>query len=137
MVEIKNLTAFPIDKSFFKKIVKVILKKEEKKGNLSIVLLRPKEIKRLNKKFLGKNRVTDVLSFGQKPGLVFFNELGEIVICPKKVKENSKRFSTDFKRELAMVLVHGLLHLLDYDHEKKKEKKIMEEKEKFYLNTIF
>ncbi len=72
--------------------------------------------------------MTDVLSF-------LYDDSGEIVICLKKVRENAKKFSFPFKTELAKVLIHSVLHLLGYEHEKsKKQAAIMGEKENYYLN---
>jgi probable rRNA maturation factor len=126
-LEINNLTTARIDEGFLKRIVKNVLKKEKKKVNdLSIALVGPKRIKELNKKYRRKNRVTDVLAFSQG--------LEEVVICLSEVKKNAKRFGLTFKKELARVLIHGILHLLGYNHKKNRETKKMEEKEKFYLS---
>jgi len=63
--------------------------------------------------------------------------LGEIVICLREVKKNARRFNSTFKKELVRVLIHGILHLLGYDHEKlEKEAEKMEEKENYYLSQI-
>ena len=63
--------------------------------------------------------------------------LGEIVICPQVIKKNAKKFKSPFKKELVRVLIHGILHLLGHNHEKsKKDAKIMEEKQDFYLKKL-
>jgi len=132
MIEINNLTTISIDEDFFKKIVKKVLERE-KKGNkdLSIALVGQGRIKTLNKKYLRKNRATDILAFSG-------NGLSEIVICLQEVKKNAKRFDSTFKKELARVLIHGILHLLGYDHEGSgKEVQKMAEKENYYLRLIF
>ncbi len=136
MISITNLTANSIDKSFFEKIAKLVLENEE----ISIVLIGPAKMRKLNKQYLGKNRTTDVLSFGKvqlsefkfPPGQE--KELGEIVICLKEVRKNTKRLKCNFDIELARVLIHGILHLLGYNHEKsEKDAKKMQEKENYYL----
>jgi len=64
--------------------------------------------------------------------------LGEIVICLREVKKNAKRFSLIFEKELARVLIHGILHLLGYNHEKsEKEAEKMRKKEEYYLKLLF
>ncbi|MDI6602818.1 MAG: rRNA maturation RNase YbeY [Patescibacteria group bacterium] len=134
MIEINNLTTNPVDEEFFKKVAEKVLEEENKGGaELSIALVGQGRIKALNKKYLGKNRVTDVLAFaGDGYGL------GEIVICLRVVKKNARRVGVTFEKELARVLIHGILHLLGYDHEKpEKEAKKMAEKENYYLNLIF
>jgi len=132
MIEINNLTTNPVAKEFLKKIAKKVLKGENKsEAEISIALVGEGRIMELNKKYRGKNRVTDVLAFGDNDGL------GEIVICLREVKKNARRFNSTFKKELVRVLIHGILHLLGYDHEKlEKEAEKMEEKENYYLSQI-
>jgi len=142
MIEINNLTTSSVDKDFFKKTAQKVLKNESALPfTLSIVLVGSVRIKKLNKKYRKKNRVTDVLAFGQEqkfPALPKRElELGEIVICLQEVKKNAKRFNSTFKKELTRVLIHGILHLLGYDHEKsKREAKEMEGKEEYYLSKV-
>jgi probable rRNA maturation factor len=136
MIEIDNLTNFSLDKNFFEKIIKIIFQKEQKKVRaLSITFVKEKEIEKLNTRYRKKRKGTDVLSFRLSlPGKPL---LGQIVICPKIVRDNAKKLKTSFKEELLRVLIHGVLHLLGYDHEKSQEEaKKMEKKQEFYLNLI-
>jgi len=130
MIEINNLTTLTVDKRFLKRVVKKVLKGEKKKeAGLSIALVNSGEIKKLNKKYRKKNKITDVLSFD--------NGLNEIVVCPQEIKKNAKKYNSTFKKELSRVLIHGILHLLGYEHEKTKiEAKKMEKKEEYYLSKI-
>jgi len=129
MIEVSNLTTSSVDEQFLKKIGEKVLKEEKKEGDLSIVLLGQGKMRKLNKKYRGKNRVTDVLAFPNKE-----LGLGEIVICFREVKKNAKRFNSTLEKELARVLIHGILHLLGYDHEKSEIKaQEMEEKQNHYL----
>ena len=76
--------------------------------------------------------MTDVLAFPNKN-----LGLGEIVVCLREVKKNAKRYNSTFEKELARVLIHGILHLLGYNHEKNTiEAKKMKEKEESYSNLI-
>ena len=132
MIEINNLSEKyrKIDTVFLKKVATKVLKEEKnkKKIELSIAIVNPQEIKKLNKKYRKKNKPTDVLSFGEIGG-----DISEIVICPEEVEKNGK----DFKKELTLVLIHGILHLLSYDHEKtKKEAEKMFQKQEEYLSKI-
>jgi len=140
--ETRNLTEIPIDQKFLKRIVRIILEGEKKKrSEISLVLADLEKIKALNKKYLKRNRPTDVLafpepeSFPQKSKENF--NLGEIIICPQQVKKNAKKYNLSFKKELARVLTHGILHLLGYNHEASPKKaKEMEKKENYYLSKI-
>lgn len=148
MIEVNNLTTSSIDEEFLKRIAKIVLEGENKKeAKLSIALIGQGRMRKLNKKYMGRNRVTDVLAFPAtivplekfKIGeLQKIEGLGEIVICLREAKKNAKRFGLSFEKELAKVLIHGILHLLGYDHEISSEKvKQMQEKEKYYLSQIF
>lgn len=129
MVEINNTTKFTVDKKLFTGIAKKVLKGENKQIDLSVAFISPVEIKKANKKYRNKNKPTDVLSFGEN--------LNEVLICPEVAKENAKKFGNTFLQEMTKILIHGILHICGYDHEKsKKELKIMEEKEKFYISKI-
>lgn len=124
MIEINNLTASKVDEKFLKRVAKKVLKGENKERiDLSIALVGQTRIRKLNKKYRGKNQTTDVLSFG--------NGLNEIVICLREVKKNAKRYDLTFKKELSRVLIHGILHLLGYEHSKK-----MQKKEEYYGKAI-
>jgi probable rRNA maturation factor len=132
MIEINNLSDGykKIDKVFLKKIAEKVLKGEgnKKKIELSIAIVNPEEIRKLNKKYRKKNKPTDVLSFGEIGG-----DVSEIVICSEEVEKNGK----NFKKELALVLIHGLLHLFKYEHEKtKKEAEKMFQKQEEYLSKL-
>lgn len=146
MIEVNNLTATLANEKFLKKIAGNVLEKEYKKEfELSIALIGKGRMRKLNKKYLRKNRVTDVLAFpeptdflGKTEKIQGVNILGEIVICLCEVKKNAKKFNLPFEKELSRVLIHGILHLLGYDHEKSpREAKRMEEKEDYYLEQLF
>ncbi|MDP3882598.1 MAG: rRNA maturation RNase YbeY [Candidatus Staskawiczbacteria bacterium] len=133
MIEINNLTGFKADKKSFSQVAKKVLKGENKRNTclsegreaLSLAFVSKTEMQKLNKKYRGKNKPTDVLSF---------SGINEIVICPEIVKENAKKYGTSAKDEIMKVFVHGILHLCGYDHEKsEKEARKMGEKEEFYL----
>lgn len=141
MIEINNLTTVRIDKNFLKEVAKkVLIGENRKERDLSIALVGFGRIKELNKKYRGKNQTTDVLAFAvdstfQIPDSRF--NFGEIIICPAQVKKNAKKFNTTFRKELIRILIHGILHILGYEHEKDRgaaEK--MEKKEEKYLEQI-
>lgn len=146
MIEINNFTAELLDERFFKRCVEIILNAEKKKDiDLSIAFVIADEIKRVNKKYRNKNKITDVLSFGEfefkdvlegeKQDFKKFLEFAEIIICPQEVKKNSVKFNLVFDNELTRVFIHGILHILGYDHEKSdKQAKTMKEKENYYLS---
>lgn len=137
MVEINNLAKTKINKKDFERIVKIIFRGEKKSldSDISIAIVSPQKIRSLNKKYRKKDKPTDVLSFVYSQHKKNFS--GEIIICPRIVKKNSKDAGENFQKELKKVLVHGALHILGYDHEKSaREEKIMRKKEEFYFKKI-
>ena len=144
MITITNLTTNPVDEEYLKSICQKVLKEEgEKEPQLSVVLVGQGRMKQLNKKYRGKNRVTDVLAFPSNRTIDFVtppneeSELGEIVLCMPVLKKNAKRLNSTLEKELTISLIHGILHLLGYDHEKNASAaKKMEEKQQYYLNQF-
>ncbi len=129
MIEVNNLTTSQVDEDFVKRVAEKVLKEEKKQRDISIAFIGEGRMRKLNKKYRKKNKVTDVLTFGEG--------LGEIVICLREVKKNAKKFNSSFQEELARVLIHGTLHLLSYDHEKsEKAAEKMKEKEEYYLKEV-
>jgi len=142
MTEINNLTTSLVDEGFLKRVAEIVLKGENKeKADLSIVLVGQGRMRKLNKKYRANNRVTDVLAFGQNQKFPTISKeklrLGEVVICLREVKKNAKKYNSTFEKELGRVLIHGILHLSGYDHEKSEpEANKMKEKEEYYLSQI-
>ena len=132
-----------IGEGFLKKIIEQVFRGERRKGeSVEIVFLTEAEIKKLNFRYRQKNRPTDTLSFTEKPLIRFPRHLkekglGQVVICDKVVAGNARKASQFFETELTRVLIHSLLHLLGYEHERGgKDAKIMMAKQEKYLSHI-
>lgn len=134
MIEIHNVTRSSIDESFLKKVAERVLKEEKsKESGLSIAIVGSRRSRQLNLQYRGKDKPANVLSFPESE----FG-LGEVVICPEQVKKDAKEYGMIFERALAWMLIHGILHLLDYDHEKSEPlAKRMEKRESDYLSLFF
>jgi len=95
----------------------------------NVIIVDEEKIQELNKTYRGKDSVTDVISFALEDDDTFistdFRVLGDIYICLKKAKDQSEEYGHSFLRELAFLSIHGLLHLLGYDHMAKKDEKVM------------
>uniref|UniRef100_UPI00402839FF rRNA maturation RNase YbeY n=1 Tax=Candidatus Ventrenecus sp. TaxID=3085654 RepID=UPI00402839FF len=95
----------------------------------SIIFVDNEEIHQINKERRGVDRATDVISFALEDSPDDFDEfriLGDIFISIPKMQEQAKEYGHSEKRELSFLVVHGLLHLLGYDHMKsKKDEEIM------------
>lgn len=84
-----------------------------------------KTIQEINMKHRNINQPTDVISFALWDKGYKSNLLGEIYICYEKIVEQKKLYRHSFKRELCFLFLHGLLHLLGYDHVNKKDEEVM------------
>lgn len=85
-------------------------------------------IQELNRAYRGQDRPTDVLSFSQREGDPMPGEenlLGDIVVSIERAREQADRFGHSQEREVGFLAVHGLLHLLGYDHEEPDEEAVM------------
>ena len=129
-MEITNLTKEKVPEKKLKKLGEAVLRKENNKGkNLSIVLVSPQRMRRLNKKHRGKDKVANVLAFpGGKEAL------GEIVLCPSVIRKDALEYKISFQRAILRMFVHGLLHLLGHGHKTLNDEKTMTQKEQRYLS---
>ncbi len=98
--------------------------------------LNESESKKLNKKTFNKNKPTDVLSFPLYNDIEAINQLdesmyedmGDMFICRNVIKKNAEIYDKDFVEELQYIVIHGLLHLIGYSHEKNDKLKTYESK---------
>ena len=103
----------------------VIEKLELKEAIFNIIFVSNEEIHQINKEYRHTDRVTDVISFALEDDKTIVNDdvrvLGDIYISYDKVKEQANDYGHSVKREMCFLAVHGLLHLLGYDHMKKED----------------
>ena len=127
-----------------KSLLEDILKEHSVSGEaeVSLLFVDDEEIRNLNRNYRGMDVPTDVLSFAQTETIEEepFSEfqaaeelLGDIVISLPTAQRQSIAYGHTLSRELAYLAVHGMLHLLGYDHLDEEEKKIMRSKEEYFL----
>ena len=95
---------------------KALKKSTDKPNEISIVLCSNDFIHQLNRNYWGKDEPTDVLSFPQDEGDGPDGLAGDIVIALEAVSENADYFGVPFEEEVKRVIIHGILHLLGWDH---------------------
>lgn len=104
----------------------------------SIIFVSEDEIQKINREYRGIDRVTDVISFAFEDNeTLVYNDirvLGDIYICIPRCIEQASSYGHSVKRELSFLTVHGLLHLLQYDHMDKDEEKVMFQLQELILN---
>lgn len=107
---------------------------------MNVIIVSLDEIHKINKEYRGIDRPTDVISFALEDDHTFINleyrVLGDIYICLDKAKEQALEYGHSLKREISFLTVHGILHLLGYDHMKEDEEKIMFNLQEEILNEF-
>lgn len=102
---------------------------DAKESIFTIIFVTKEEIHELNKQYRGVDRVTDVISFALEDAhdvsLSDIRVLGDIYICIDRMKEQAIEYNHSETRELSFLTVHGLLHLLGYDHQTKEDEEVM------------
>lgn len=126
--------------SYLNKVIKYTLQEENvKKAIFSITFVGKERIQEINKTYRGIDKVTDVISFAFEDEDRVLKKslrvLGDIFICIPRMKEQAVSYGHSEKRELSFLTVHGLLHLLGYDHQTKEEEEKMFSKQELILNA--
>lgn len=119
-------------------------------AQISVTITDNENIRQMNKEFRNKDSATDVLSFPMlefdEDGNAFDDDfdfdgdevvLGDIVISAERAAEQAENYGHSFKREIAFLTVHSMLHLLGYDHvNSEEEEKVMFKKQDEILNIL-
>ena len=116
----------------------IIELEEIEKSIFNIIIVDEEKIRYLNKNYRNKDSITDVISFALEDDDTFIKTdmriLGDIYICLKRTKDQSIEYGHSFLRELSFLTVHGLLHLLGYDHMNEADEKVMFKLQEMILN---
>jgi probable rRNA maturation factor len=109
-------------------LARVLIKLRLRGEVLTVCLVSDAEMLRWNRSYRGKNRPTDVLSFpanesparrkgGARGAARTSSYLGDIAIAPSVARRNARQFGREFRDEMRILILHGVLHLMGYDHE--------------------
>ena len=133
------------------RVMEEVLRREGEDGNVvvGVTLVDGERIRELNRAFRSVDRVTDVLSFPMVQGRLCDAapeeltgltdpetgalELGDLVICPARAREQAEEYGHSLKREIAFLTAHSMLHLLGYDHMEPEEEAEMFRRQKEIL----
>lgn len=115
-------------------------------AELAVIFVGVEEMTEYNERFMGRRGPTDVLAFpledlvpGRPPAVseaVGPLNLGDVFICPAVVRRNAVDSGVAYEDELALIVVHGVLHVLGYDHSHDREAEAMEQREREILATV-
>lgn len=134
IAEVKNLLQFAAEKEGI-----------EENTEVSVTITSNVEIQEINRQYRGKNSPTDVISFAMEEmgegetEIIGVNQprvLGDIIISAEKALEQAEEYQHSFARELGFLAVHGLLHLLGYDHETEADEKQMFSRQREILDEF-
>ena len=137
--EIFNETAEKIDTKEIEKLLKYALEyKKLENVEFNIIFVDNETIRNINKEYRNIDRETDVISFALEDNedikFEFGRLLGDIYISIPKMKEQAKEYGHSEQRELSFLIIHGLLHLLGYDHETYEEEEVMFKEQELILD---
>ena len=102
-------------------------------GDINYIFCDDQYLLERNIQYLNHDTLTDIITFNNCEDNVIS---GDIMISIERIKENSITFANNFSQELKRVMIHGVLHLIGYNDLTNEEKKIIREKEDFYLNIF-
>jgi len=140
--EIFNETDEELEKEIDKlyELLEFTLKKEKLDNvEFNIIFVDSKSIHEINRTYRNIDRVTDVISFALEDNKTIELDhrlLGDIYICVERAHEQALEYGHSFLRELSFLTIHGLLHLLGYDHMTEEDEKIMFSKQDEILNEF-
>ena len=112
---------------------------------INIRLVTDAAIKKINREYLSHNRATDVVSFSYLDDLRKMNKndkraffvVGDIVVSHEMARRRCREYGNTFEKELSLYIIHGILHVFEYDDTEEKARSLMLKKQESYLNTFF
>jgi probable rRNA maturation factor len=148
-ISIKRNVDLPVEKNWLERIARKVLEGEgiASSAEMGLLITDSRTVQKLNRIYRGEDKPTDVLAFqmtpdmNQEPGRSFVSppdgirHLGEVVISYPQAVKQAQEHGHGVTRELALLIVHGILHLLGYNHELPDEERKMRDKENEILST--
>ena len=134
-----------LGKHWLRNVARTALQRERlgQPAEVGVLLTTEEEVRRLNRKYRGMEDSTDVLSFSMEEGDEMFNAppdgvrwLGEVVVSYPQAVRQAAEYGHSIEREVAFLTVHGILHLLGYDHEGPEEEAAMMARQEETLTSV-
>jgi len=149
-IHLSNHQDLPVDADALRALAEVVLENEDMPPSteVGIMLVTDDDMAVHNQQFLGRDGPTDVLALPLAPPGVEHREsaartgagvpyaLGDVIIAPGYVRGQARRLGIAYEDEIALMVTHGLLHLIGYEHESDSEAEHMESRERHLLATI-
>jgi len=134
---IKNIQRFArMNSVLLQKVISFVLDKEKiKDKELTLLLVDDQYIKKVNKRYLRRTTVTDVISF-EYDNVVGDVVLGDVIVSVERALHQSKRYRKEFSEEVCLYIIHGILHLTGYDDTSKVKASRMKKREAELIELI-
>lgn len=134
---VKNLQVYSEDPSISKRAIHSLISSIKSEFNLSLSFLSinfisSSELREINQKYLKHDYNTDIITFNYSNKLKEID--GEILISFQEARLNAKKYKTKYDKEISRLIVHGLLHLLNYNDNNKKNRTLMKQIENKLIN---
>ncbi len=147
MININNKQTAPIDLTQLKADAETILKALDYSNfDLGILIANLKDMHEYNLNYRQQDKPTDILSFPYHPDLKAGErivtdinddkDLGDIILCPQYILDDLPRWEINYQKRLQILLVHGICHLLGYDHIEDADYEIMKQQEELLLAVL-
>ena len=127
-VFLANEQTLPVDEARLSALARHVLDSEkvDDEAELSILVIDGEHMRKLNARFANNDYATDVLAFPMLEGDDDSTMVGDVVLCPDVARTNAEKLDHSLERELDVLVVHGTLHLIGYDHKVASEKQRMD-----------
>jgi probable rRNA maturation factor len=142
-VQIAPVFADLLSADRLRSVVEAVLCSEGRPGQVTLVITDDMGIRELNRDFLGRDTPTDVLAFSaQEDGGAFVSApeagdyLGDVIVSYPRALAQSTEYGLPVERELDLLVVHGVLHLLGYDHADGEENAVMGARQEAILRSL-
>lgn len=140
-IDIQHATeeVLPLSAQDLTSLAELALREHQSDAELTIRIVSPEEMIQLNSTYRKQNKTTNVLAFPcELPKEITLDcpLLGDVVICPSVLLEESKNLDKDLREHWSLIVIHGVLHLLGYDHIKDDDAEIMQSIEIKLLNEL-
>ena len=147
-VFVANEQSEPVDLAWIRKLAEVTLEREgyPKETEVTVLLVSEREMSGYNERFMKRSGPTDVLSFPVEdllPGVVPEHDphgpplmIGDVFVAPSYVRRQAAEYEVTFEDELALMVTHGILHLIGYDHQVDDDAERMEQRERDILRLV-
>lgn len=145
-IDINDEYSDDVSEDRLREIVDITLLEEQVAGpvEVEIVVTDDEEVRQLNSQYRGLDETTDVLAFalteGSEDGFILppeiSEQLGNVIISYPKAVEQAQEAGHSPDKEMAILLVHGVLHLLGYDHIEDDDARVMQERERIIMGRV-